>query len=184
MPEALRNFAVQAFATALLAALIGAAALDGPAFWRKSRAHERAVELEQELRSGDPVSLAPAQAAVEAQLRQLEASVPAERRDLELLDRLGAAARKAGALNVEVAAEGGARVAPPRRLESATLFAREPSHLRTTVMTLAGECRYGEFLAFLDRLAHEPGLHSLESVSLERRPPRVFWRLTLKAAHW
>ncbi|TMA26870.1 MAG: hypothetical protein E6J78_12220 [Deltaproteobacteria bacterium] len=185
MPEALRNFAVQAFGTALLAALLGAAALVGPALWRNSRALERAAEIEQRLRSDDPGSLLPAQADVEAQLRQLEAAVPAERRDLEVLDRLRAAARNAGALNVEVAAEGGARVAPPRqRLESATLFTREPAQLHTAVMTMAGECHYGEFLAFLDRLAHEPGLHSLESVSLERRPPRVSWRLTLKAAHW
>lgn len=184
MPGTLRNFAVQAGATALLAALLGAAALVGPAFWRRSRALERAVELEQRLRSDDPGTLLPAQAAVEAQLRQLEAAVPADRRDLEVIDRLRAAARNAGALNVEVAAEGGARVAPPQRLESATLFTREPPQLRTAVMTMAGECHYREFLAFLDRLAHEPGLHSLESVSLERRPPRVFWRLTLKAAHW
>jgi len=189
LPESLPGFVGFACASAFVAILVLGSVLLGPALLRKARAERRAAQLEQRLQAEDLEGDAPgeARAQIEEQLQRVGASIPAERRDFDLIDQLRSAARRAGATNVLIAPAGGVQVAgaapaqlPPRTM----LLTREPSQLKTDLVTFSAEGRYADFVAFLGELGREPGVRSLEAISLARRPPRISWTLTLKAAHW
>jgi hypothetical protein len=189
LPDSLSGFIGMVCASALVAVLVLGAALLGPALLRKSRADRRASQLEAQIHAAEGGPSAPRDAAalVEAQLERLRASVPAERRDLELIDQLRAVARRAGAARVLIAPPGGVLVpapAPEQGPARETLLKREPSQLQTDLVTFTAEGRYAELVAFLRELAREPGLKSVEAISVSRRPPRISWTLTLKAARW
>jgi hypothetical protein len=188
LPDSLSGFAAVVCALALVGAFAVNAVVVGPVLMRKSRAEARRQQLEQQMRgAAAPVDAQRTRSVVDAQLERLRASVPVERRDLELIDELRGVARRSGAVGVLIAPPGGVQVAAPtasQPLGRETLLKRDPSQLRTDLVTFSAEGRYPELVAFLRELAREPRLSSVESISLSRRPPRIAWTLTLKAARW
>ena len=187
LPDSLPGFTAAVGALAIVAVLTVNGALVGPALLRNWRAETERQELEQ-LRASAPALDAPrAASTVEAQLELLRASIPVERRDLELIDELRGMARRSGAVGVLIAPPGGVQVPAPSASEPLArdaLLKRDPSQLQTDLVAFSAEGRYPELIAFLRELAREPRLSSLESISLARRPPRIAWTLTMKAARW
>lgn len=187
MTGSLRNFAALSFAAALLAVALVAAALLGPLVSRRSRAERRAAALQQRLDGSqrEAAAAAEAAAAVEAGIRRLEAAVPVQRGDVELVDQLREAARLAGATQVTVAPEGGVQVASSAaEVKPRPAATREPAELQSERVTLSAEGRYAEFVNLLGELSRLPRLQSVESVSLVRQPAQVTWTLTLRVSHW
>ena len=187
MTGSLRGFAALSFAAALLAVALLAAALLAPLASRRARAERRAFALQQRRENDQHEAAAAAEAApaVEASLKRLEASVPSQRADVELVDQLREAARLAGATRVSIAPEGGVLVASTSTGQKARPTAvREPGELQTERVTLTAEGRYAAFVALLGELSRLPRLETVENVSLVRQPPGLAMTLTLRAAHW